>query len=70
MDGTVFRVAPSNREQADSSLRIGDEAVLIGKQGDLEITIDQVAEKAGTISYEILTGIGKRIPRIYVNQEP
>ncbi len=70
MDGTVFRVAPSNRERADSSLRIGDEAVLIGKQGDLEITIDQIAEKAGTISYEILTGIGKRIPRVYVNQEP
>ena len=70
MDGTVFRIAPSKREQVNPPLRIGDEAVLIGKQGDLEITIDQVAEKAETISYEILTGIGKRIPRIYVNQEP
>ena len=70
MDGTVFRIAPSKEGNADLSLHIGDEAVLIGKQGDLEITIDQVAEKAETISYEILTGIGKRIPRIYVNQEP
>ena len=61
MDGTVFRIAPPKGEQADLPLRIGDEAVLIGKQGDLEITVDQVAEKAGTISYEILTGIGKRI---------
>ncbi len=70
MDGTVFRIAPPKGEQADPPLRIGDEAVLIGKQGDLEITIDQVAEKAGTISYEILTGIGKRISRVYVNREP
>ena len=69
MDGTVFRIAPPKGEQADLPLRIGDEAVLIGKQGDLEITVDQVAEKAGTISYEILTGIGKRISRIYVNRE-
>ena len=68
MDGTVFRMAPPKEGDADLSLHIGDEAVLIGKQGNLEITVDQVAEKAGTISYEILTGIGKRIPRIYVNR--
>ena len=68
MDGTVFRMAPPKEGDADLSLRIGDEAVLIGKQGDLAISVDQVAEKAGTISYEILTGIGKRIPRIYVNR--
>ena len=69
MDGTVFRIEPPKGGSIDPLLRIGDEAVLIGKQGDLEITVDQVAEKAGTISYEILTGIGKRIPRIYVRRE-
>ena len=68
MDGTIFRIDPPKEEQADPPLRIGDEAVLIGKQGDWEITVDQVAEKVGTISYEILTGIGKRISRIYMNQ--
>ena len=67
MDGTVFQVA-AQQGDVDLPLRIGDEAVLIGQQGDLEITVDQVAEKAGTIPYEILTGIGKRIPRIYVNR--
>ena len=67
MDGSVFQVAASNQGKTD--LHIGDEAVLIGKQGDLEITVDQAAEEAGTISYEILTGIGKRAPRIYVNRE-
>ena len=70
MDGTVFRIALPEEKRTDLSLRIGDEAVLIGKQGDLEIIVDQVAEKAGTISYEILTGIGKRISRVYVNREP
>ena len=69
MDGTVFRITLQAGD-ADLPLRIGDEAVLIGRQGALEITVDQVAEQAETISYEILTGIGKRIPRIYVNQKP
>ena len=69
MDGTVFRIALSKDRGTDLPLHIGDEAVLIGKQGDLEITVDQVAERAGTISYEILTGIGRRISRIYVNRE-
>ena len=67
MDGSVFQLVSSKKKQAD--LHIGDEAVLIGRQGDLEITVDKIAEKAGTISYEILTGIGKRVPRIYVNRE-
>ena len=66
MDGTVFRIPP---QEGDTDVHSGDEAVLIGKQGSLEISVDQVAEQAGTISYEILTGIGKRIPRIYVNRE-
>ncbi len=44
---------------------IGDEAVLIGKQGDEEITADEVARKAGTISYEVLCAISARVPRIY-----
>ena len=68
MDGTVFRIASQEGDE-NLPLHISDEAVLIGKQGDLEIRADHVAEKAGTIPYEILTGIGKRIPRVYVNQE-
>ncbi len=67
MDGTVFRI---DAPKEDRPLRIGDEAVLIGKQGNLEVAVDQIAEKAGTISYEILTGIGKRVSRTYMNREP
>jgi alanine racemase len=44
----------------------GDEVVMIGRQGDQEITADEVADWAGTISYEIFTGIARRLPRRYV----
>ena len=42
-----------------------DEVVLIGRQGDDEITATEWAERLGTISYEIVTGIGARVPRSY-----
>jgi alanine racemase len=37
---------------------------LIGRDGDQEITVDDLARWAGTVSYEILCGISKRVPRI------
>ena len=46
-------------------VKIGDEAVLIGRQGDECITADEMAERAGTISYEILLCISDRVPRIF-----
>ncbi len=45
---------------------IGDEVVIIGKQGDEEVTADELAETLGTINYEIVTNIAKRVPRITV----
>ncbi|HET6514122.1 MAG TPA: alanine racemase [Thermodesulfovibrionales bacterium] len=42
-----------------------DEVVLIGRQGDEEITFHEIAAKAGTISYEIMTMIGSRSQRVY-----
>jgi len=44
----------------------GDEAVLVGEQGAERITVEELAAKAGTIAYEILTGMNARIPRKYV----
>ena len=44
----------------------GDEAVLIGQQGAEEILARELAEKAGTISWDIFTGIGPRVRRIYI----
>jgi alanine racemase len=51
----------------DATVRPGDDVVLLGRQGDEEITADEWAELLGTISYEILCGIGPRVPRIVVN---
>ena len=45
--------------------KIGDEVVLIGKQGKQQITAEELADLSGTISYEIVCGLGSRIPRIY-----
>ena len=50
----------------DDVVAPGDEVVLLGRQGDEEITADEWAERAGTISWEILCGIGARVPRILV----
>ena len=45
--------------------RIGDEVVLIGRQGKQKVTAEELAALSGTISYEIVCGLGSRIPRIY-----
>lgn len=44
---------------------VGDVATLIGRDGDCEITLDALAAAAGTISYEILTGLSARLPRVW-----
>ncbi len=48
---------------------VGDDVVIIGKMGDCEITVEEIAELSGTINYEIICGIGKRVPRIYKKGE-
>jgi alanine racemase len=49
----------------DQEVFVGDEVVLIGKQGDQEITLKEVAQLCDTIPYEILCLLNERIPRIY-----
>ncbi|MEZ3454268.1 MAG: alanine racemase [Oscillospiraceae bacterium] len=44
----------------------GDEVILIGSDGGETITADDLAEAYGSIGYELVCGIGKRVPRIYV----
>ncbi len=50
-----------------ASARPGDEAVLLGCQGNECVTADEWADLTGTISYEIVTGISARVPRVYLN---
>jgi alanine racemase len=47
---------------------LGDEVVLLGRQGDEEITAAELAAHAGTISWEILCHLGLRLPRRYVRE--
>lgn len=49
-----------------NEVKVGDEVVLFGKQGDKEIKIEDVAAQMGTINYEVVCIIGKRIPRAYL----
>jgi alanine racemase len=42
------------------------QVVIIGQQGDAGVTVEQIAGWAGTINYEVLTGLSQRIPRVYI----
>jgi alanine racemase len=59
MDMTLIDVTEIQDVQA------GDEVVLFGKQEGQTITVDEMATKGGTIPYEILCNVGKRVPRVY-----
>ena len=59
MDVSVVQLEPSDE------VSIGNEVVLIGKQGNEEITVDEIAQCSGTIPYEILTQIGPRVKRTF-----
>lgn len=50
-------------------LKPGDEVVLIGEQGSEAITASELAEKSGTIPWEIYTGISSRVERVYFDSE-
>ena len=50
----------------ENEVSVGDEVVLFGKQGESEIRIEDIARSIGTINYEIVSIIGKRIPRVYL----
>lgn len=47
-------------------VKLGDEVVLMGNQGDLTILADEIGEKTGTINYEIVCAFGQRLPKVYV----
>jgi alanine racemase len=52
----------------DDSVRPGDEVVLLGTQGDEAITADDWARMLGTISYEVVCGVGPRMPRVLLHR--
>ena len=46
---------------------VGADVVLLGRQGDEEITADEWARRLGTITWEVLCGVGARVPRVLVD---
>ena len=60
MDSCVFEV--------DGGVRVGDEVVLVGEQGGETLRAEEVARRAGTINYEVTTGLNpRRVERSYLD---
>ncbi len=51
-----------------NTISVGDDVILFGRSNELELPVESLAEKMGTIHYEVLCIIGKRIPRIYLRE--
>ena len=49
-----------------SNVNIGDEVILFGNDGNNTITVESVAQLMGTINYETICVVGKRVPRVYI----
>lgn len=49
-----------------SGAEVGDDVVLIGSSGSLKVDAAEVAERSGTVPYEILCGVSKRVPRVHL----
>ena len=67
MDQCMFEVdmrGYPSRSRLDP--QIGDEVVVVGAQGNEAITLDELADTLGTISYELACGLSRRMPRVYL----
>jgi alanine racemase len=50
-------------------LEVGEVATLVGRQGDERRTVEDVGRESGLMSYAVVTGIGSRVPRLYVETD-
>ncbi len=50
------------------NVAVHDEVVIIGRQGEEEISADEIAARTGTINYEVVTSLAPRVPRIVINR--
>jgi alanine racemase len=51
----------------EANVHVGDDVVLIGKDGDQNIAVWELSNKLGTVPYEVLTGIAARVPRMFIH---
>ncbi len=64
MDQTIVDV--TTIVAAGTTVRMGDEAVIIGKQGEAEISAEEAGRRIGTINYDVTSRILARVPRLLV----
>ena len=70
MTAATFIVTLASTAQPSGEVlvqEVGDEAVLLGRQGDEQIDAEEMAAWLDTISYEVLCSPSKRVPRVYIN---
>lgn len=66
MDQCMFEVDMRRRVSTPYyEPQIGDHVIIIGKEGAAEITVDEIADKLGTICHQVTIGFGERLERIY-----
>jgi alanine racemase len=71
MDQCMFAVDPSllardGRGPRPDPVEVGDVVTVMGRDGDACITADELAQKLGTINYEVVCGFDLRLPKVYV----
>ena len=64
MDMSLVDVTPLR-----GRVNLGDEVIVIGRQGEETITADELAVKLGTINYEVVTRIAERVPRVAISDD-
>ncbi|MFC5531593.1 alanine racemase [Cohnella yongneupensis] len=64
MDQCMIRLDDAVKS-GDTAVEPGEEAVLIGRQGDASISVEEIADKLGTINYEVTCMLAARVPRVY-----
>jgi alanine racemase len=47
-------------------VNVGDYVTLVGREGDLQITVEEVAEPANSFNYELVCNVSRRVPRVYI----
>lgn len=68
MDQTMLDLGPASG--AEPPAQVGDEVVILGRQGDQFISTDELADLMGTISYEVTCLIAPRVERVYRTTSP
>jgi alanine racemase len=62
---TMDQILADVTDVPEGDAQAGSEAVLIGRQGVEEIRVAEVAARAGTIAWDVFTGIGQRVKRVH-----